>query len=1096
MKRILGFVFSAVLLFAACQKEPSLTLSGPTSLEWGGDGGSQTITFTSNYDWAVSSSDSWVSVSPASGKATDDPVTVTVKCSANSTYDERKATITIDAQGLTQSVAVRQAAAAGMILPTKSFELSSDARTIQVEVQTNVEYTVTVSEPWIKQSGTKALDSSTLTFSVEENTSYDARNATITIKPEGAVLPEQVVSVTQAQKNALLVGDTQFEMPYGGGEIEVKVEANVDFEVKSGADWIQYVGTKALNSSTVRLKVAENQTYSNREGQVEIMQKDGPLAYAITVKQAGRVAVTDITLSSTTLSLMEGDTAILTATVSPYNATDKNVSWSSDNKAVATVDNGGNVTAVGAGTAKITAKAGDKSAVCTVTVEKVILAVGDVVEIPAEGGTFEVDIEYNTNFFVQIEESALSWITFIQTKATVHGKMQFYFAENSNSEPRSGKVTIKDLTGRVDPVTITFTQACVPFDYEAERAALVALYNATGGDHWDHNDNWCSDKPLDEWFGIYTDNQHVTIVALSLNNLTGQIPPEIFNLPKLMSLMLDYNSITGTIPEEVANAKTLTMLHLQRNELTGTIPESLYGMNDLTDLQVWSNHLTGELSEKFWDMPSLETLILDDNKFTGQLTPAVRKAERLHWLGLGSNNFTGTIPTEITDLKDLYYFSIENHPISNGAVTEAANTFTGTIPDNLDKLQNLEYFLVENNNLEGTLPTCLARMPKLIGLELYGNRLSGEIPEEVANCDNWDIWAPDANIMPQQDGYTLSFAHYESTDFSEDGKVTKLQSHAEGNGINIVITGDCFTDQDIARGDFAEIARQTMEDFFAIEPFTTFRNLFDVYAVTAVSKTRYSNYGTALGAWFGEGSTVACDEEKVKEYSSKAVGNLDETLTIVIVNKNRNSGTAYLPEPDFDTDYGSGFSFACFGLMQQGEDRRLLINHEANGHGFTKLHDEYVYRGTGDFPEGDKQYLRDASFSKGFFANIDFEADPTKVKWARFLADERYQYDGLGVFEGGMTYEFGVYRPSDFSIMRSQSPVGDGSRFNAPSRAAAYIRIHKLAYGSNWQFDYEEFVKYDAVNRRTTPLSAPPAILRESETHHTPPVILKSRRGR
>ena len=311
----------------------------------------------------------------------------------------------------------------------------------------------------------------------------------------------------------------------------------------------------------------------------------------------------------------------------------------------------------------------------------------------------------------------------------------------------------------------------------------------------------------------------------------------------------------------------------------------------------------------------------------------------------------------------------------------------------------------------------------------------------------------------------LSFKYYESTDFSNDGKVIKLQTHEKGNGINIVITGDCFTDRDIASGAFDEAARQTMEDFFGVEPFTTFRNLFDVYAVVAVSKTNYHDYGTALDAVFGEGSYVGCDEEKVRLYTLKAVSNLDETLTIVIVNKDRDAGTAFMPDPEFDTDYGSGFSYVCYALYSEDPVHRSLINHEANGHGFTKLQDEYYYRGT-IFPEENKQNIKDVYFSKGFYANVDFESDPTKVKWAKFLSDERYKNDLLGVFEGGMTAEKGVWRPSENSVMGHHGGEGEGTRFNAPSRLAAYYRIHKLAYGSSWQLDYEEFVRYDAINRR------------------------------
>ena len=102
MKRFFALVFClAAILLAGCQKEPSLTISGPASLELGVDGGSQTLTFTANRDWTVSSSDSWVSVSPSSGKASDKPVSVTVRCNANTTYDDRSATVTIRMEGLT-----------------------------------------------------------------------------------------------------------------------------------------------------------------------------------------------------------------------------------------------------------------------------------------------------------------------------------------------------------------------------------------------------------------------------------------------------------------------------------------------------------------------------------------------------------------------------------------------------------------------------------------------------------------------------------------------------------------------------------------------------------------------------------------------------------------------------------------------------------------------------------------------------------------------------------------------------------------------------------------------------------------------------------
>ena len=96
----------------------------------------------------------------------------------------------------------------------------------------------------------------------------------------------------------------------------------------------------------------------------------------------------------------------------------------------------------------------------------------------------------------------------------------------------------------------------------------------------------------------------------------------------------------------------------------------------------------------------------------------------------------------------------------------------------------------------------------------------------------------------------------------------------------------------------------------------------------------------------------------------------------------------------------------------------------------------------------------------GWWKNVDFTSDPAQVRWSYFLEDKRYQYEGLGCFEGGMTYWRGVWRPTEYSIMHSNY-----GGFNAPSREAIYYRIHKLAYGDSWEYDYEEFVQWDAINR-------------------------------
>lgn len=193
-KKIFLLLAIAALCLAACQK-PELTLSGPTSMESSVSGGSASITFTATKDWAATAKDSWVRVSPTSGKGSKKPVTITVTCEPNTSYDERSSTVTITSEDLKQTVSVKQGPSNGLIVKSQSFEVGAAATTIDVVVQANVNFTAKPGADWIKQTGTKALTESKLTFSIDENKAYEERSATITISGEGLT---QTVSVKQA----------------------------------------------------------------------------------------------------------------------------------------------------------------------------------------------------------------------------------------------------------------------------------------------------------------------------------------------------------------------------------------------------------------------------------------------------------------------------------------------------------------------------------------------------------------------------------------------------------------------------------------------------------------------------------------------------------------------------------------------------------------------------------------------------------------------------------------------------------------------------------------------------------------------------------
>ena len=157
-----------------------------------------------------------------------------------------------------------------------------------------------------------------------------------------------------------------------------------------------------------------------------------------------------------------------------------------------------------------------------------------------------------------------------------------------------------------------------------DRAALVALYHATGGPNWTNKANWLSGEPIGEWYGVTTDAAgRVTRLTLVNNNLTGSLPVGLGTLSSLKSLSLFRNQLSGSIPVELGNLSKLQFLQLQENNLTGPIPSELGGLQDLRLLSLRSNQLTGSIPSELGDLQELTGLYLGSNRLTGPIPPSL-----------------------------------------------------------------------------------------------------------------------------------------------------------------------------------------------------------------------------------------------------------------------------------------------------------------------------------------------------------------------------------------------------------------------------------------------------------------------------------------
>lgn len=388
---------------------------------------------------------------------------------------------------------------------------------------------------------------------------------------------------------------------------------------------------------------------------------------------------------------------------------------------------------------------------------------------------------------------------------------------------------------------------------------------------------------------------------------------------------------------------------------------------------------------------------------------------------------------------------------------------------NLDNAQ----FTIDENNLPEWISYTLSKGRALrngsIKLTIAANKTfedrTAKIQIQAVNANNLDqvlLKSPIISITQQKASVSTS------TDFvTGDKKVYQLQKHSKGNGVPVVFVGDGFIDKDIESGYYRQAIEKGMENFFTEEPIRSLREYFDVWMVTAVSQN--NAFGSAYSTKFacvlaGNGSThISGNHEMVATYAQlvpEIQANpalLNETLAIVILNSNAYAGTCYFGFTGME-EFAVGYCPMIDHI--NSENFRRVLCHECIGHGFTKLMDEYAYESQGTIPEAEIAATKRQQ-KMGWAANVDFTSNRETVLWKNFLADARYKEkdpygEELGVYEGACTYYRGAYRPTKESMMNSNI-----NGFNAPSREAIYKRVMKTAYGSQWQYDYEEFVKFD-----------------------------------
>lgn len=290
-----------------------------------------------------------------------------------------------------------------------------------------------------------------------------------------------------------------------------------------------------------------------------------------------------------------------------------------------------------------------------------------------------------------------------------------------------------------------------------------------------------------------------------------------------------------------------------------------------------------------------------------------------------------------------------------------------------------------------------------------------------------------------------------------DGDVVVLNEAAKGNGVDLVFLADCYDAKDIADGTYLADIQEAYGYYFDLEPYKTYKDYFNVYAVIGESDdSGMGTVNTIRDAKFGSQYSlegISPDFATCYEYAKKADSaiNPSQTLIVIVENTTDYGGICYM--------WGDGSAVACCPKSADAYpyDFRGIVQHEAGGHGFGKLADEYIYHNAFIQSCGCPccphigGLLEDKA--RGWSRNIEATGDVNQVGWSHLIFHPDYS-DYVDIFEGGYFHSRGVYRSEPTSCMNNNIPY-----YSAISRQAIVERIMEYA---GEEFTLEKFYANDS----------------------------------
>ena len=428
---------------------------GNVSLNFPSEAGSASVDLSASGAWtAVFVNDrakDWCTLSTSEGKRGTATITVSVK--ENPDYDDRSASISFTCGDLKRTINVTQKQKDALLVTGTRFDVGQDGGKIAVEVKANIAFEYTVSQnakDWIVPTKTKGLTTSVLNFNVLANDDTAKREGEITVK--GSAGSEVVKVYQEGAAPTIVLSKNRYDVTAAGGQVRVDVQSNVDVTMvlPSDCSWVRESSTHSMSTSTYYLSVTENEAFVDRscrilfkaaawglEEEVEIHQAAaepqiiigtgvyelGPAGGEITVEVKSNFGVTAV-VPDTCAWIKAVKTKALTTRTFLFSVAENDTYEDREGSILFHNEELGITEAV----------------VVRQTENKGLILSEKVFDIPAEGGSFEVQVQYNVDYDIEYRCQGYGFVQELKTKSLKTDVRRFSVSANEYWEPREEQI--------------------------------------------------------------------------------------------------------------------------------------------------------------------------------------------------------------------------------------------------------------------------------------------------------------------------------------------------------------------------------------------------------------------------------------------------------------------------------------------------------------------------------------------------------------------------------------------------------------------------------------------------------------------------------